>query len=539
MLLKERVNAAAPKEIFTVTEKDRTLAVDACLHEWRSVLPAGRLLSDADVAGYNKNCLSLARRIVTVLKPESEAEIVAIVHIANQYRMPLYTISTGHNWGYGSSLPVTDDCAILDLSRMTAIRDFDAELGLVTLEPGVTQQRLFDFLKEHKLDFYVPTTGAGPTASIVGNALERGFGMTPEEDHFRAVTSMRAVLADGSIYQSCFTEMGAPQAGVWKWGIGPYLDGLFAQGNIGIVTSLQIALAPKAEHTEIYMFTLKGEAGLEQMLESCRGLLSDMRGTLGNMKIFNRQQMASTIGEAQIGTGLISEFTWMGFGVFRCRKGMVPSIRREIRRALKGRVSRITFINERRNAVLKRISRWIPGKTGAVVKRQLGCIGFLMDMVNGTPRADALGLAYQHVKMPATAPADPARDGAGILWYAPVLPMKPEMIRKMTAMMREVLETYGFAHAMTITVNNEKCAIGVVPIIYKRPEGAGAAHQCYRELWQRGNALGCPPYRINVGAMQELTGQPDSVYWGSVARIKEALDPNQILSPGRYAPAKA
>ncbi|MDE3016783.1 MAG: FAD-binding oxidoreductase [Pseudomonadota bacterium] len=510
---------------------------EACLREWHAILPKGRILPETGVARYRENCLSLVRRILAVLQPENEAEIVMIVQIASRHRVPLYTISTGHNWGYGTSLPVMDGCAILDLSRMTAIRDFDAELGLVTLEPGVTQQQLFDFMKEHRLDFYVPTTGAGPTTSIVGNALERGFGMTPEEDHFRAVTSVRAVLASGEIYQSCFTEMGAPQAGVWKWGIGPYLDGLFAQGNIGIVTSLQIALAPKAEHTEIYMFTLKDEAGLEQMLEACRGLMADMRGTLGNMKILNRQQLASTIGDAQIGAGLIREFAWMGFGVFRCKKGMVPSIRKEIRRALAAHTSQLTFVNERRNALLNRLSRWIPGKTGAVVKRQLGCIGFLMDLVNGVPRADGLGLVYQHVKMSTIPPVDPVQDGVGVLWYAPVLPMKPALIIRMIGMVQNVLAKYGFTQAISFIVSNEKCAIGVVPLIYKRPEGAETAHQCYRELWERGNALGCPPYRINVGAMPELTGQPGSVYWDSVGKIKAALDPNHILSPGRYAPA--
>jgi FAD/FMN-containing dehydrogenase len=57
-------------------------------------------------------------------------------------------------------------------------------------------------------------------------------------------------------------------------------------------------------------------------------------------------------------------------------------------------------------------------------------------------------------------------------------------------------------------------------------------------LWERGNALGCPPYRINVEAMPQLTNRPGSVYWDTVAKIKAALDPNHILSPGRYAPIR-
>ena len=29
----------------------------------------------------------------------------------------------------------------------------------------------------------VPTTGAGPHASVLGNACERGYGITPDTDH--------------------------------------------------------------------------------------------------------------------------------------------------------------------------------------------------------------------------------------------------------------------------------------------------------------------------------------------------------------------
>ena len=55
---------------------------------------------------------------------------------------------------------------------------------------------------------------------------------------------MRAVLASGEIYQPCFAEMGTPLAGVWKWGVGPYLDGLFTQSNFGIVTKMGFWLYP-------------------------------------------------------------------------------------------------------------------------------------------------------------------------------------------------------------------------------------------------------------------------------------------------------
>ena len=214
--------------------------LERAIEEWRQVLPAEAVLSGDALDVYRVNCLSLDRSLGACLRPASEAQVVKIVQIASRCKVPLYAISTGHNWGYGTSLPVTENCVIVDLSRMNRILQMDPELGLITLEPGVTQGQLFEYLSTAKLNFFVPTTGAGPTASIVGNALERGFGMTPETDHFSAVAAVRAVLPNGRIYQPYMSEIGTPGSdGVWKWGIGPYLDGLFAQGNFGIVTSLQ------------------------------------------------------------------------------------------------------------------------------------------------------------------------------------------------------------------------------------------------------------------------------------------------------------
>jgi 4-cresol dehydrogenase (hydroxylating) len=92
----------------------------------------------------------------------------------------------------------------------------------VTVEPGVTQQILYDYLERNRLAFLVPATGAGPHCSLVGNALERGYGITPYADHFSAVTAIEAVLPNGRIYRSALSELGGGTVDrAFKWGIGP------------------------------------------------------------------------------------------------------------------------------------------------------------------------------------------------------------------------------------------------------------------------------------------------------------------------------
>jgi len=508
-------------------------AIQSALQEWAEILPADAVLTGDSLAHYQVNCLSLTRKIYAALQPRSEADVIQIVRIANRYRISLYTVSTGHNWGYGSALPVRDDCVVVDLSRMNRILDMDPELGLITLEPGVTQKQLFDYLDSNHLDFFVPTTGAGPTASLVGNALDRGFGMTPDEDHFRAVTCLRAILPNGTVYCSYMSEIGATSGGVWKWGIGPYLDGLFAQGNVGIVTSLQLSLVRRPEHIEVYLFTLKDAADFSKLTENCRNLMADLRGHVGAIKIINQKQIELTIGSRDIGMSLAADFAWMGFGVIRCKSSMIASIRKEVRRALPG-VSRIVFVNESRIKALRKLGLFVPGKRGKLLREQLDRMDHLLDIVNGIPRGLELKLVYKHVPMPDVLPLDPVRDGVGIIWYAPVLPFKTKVIVGMVEMIRDTLGEHGFDQAVSLTIINEKCAMGVIPILYRRPDDKAQAYRCFRDLWQRGNNLGCHPYRINIEAMAEMAHTPNSPYWDLVHTIKAAVDPNDILSPGRY-----
>src|SRR5690606_38651079 len=119
-----------------------------------------------------------------IVRPATTAEVQECLRVAQRHGVPVYPVSTGRNWGYGSSAPASDGNVILDLRRMNRIVDFDEALGYVTLEPGVTQQQLYDFLAQRGSALWMDATGAGPDSSIIGNTLERGFGHTPYGDHF-------------------------------------------------------------------------------------------------------------------------------------------------------------------------------------------------------------------------------------------------------------------------------------------------------------------------------------------------------------------
>ena len=192
------------------------------LRAWSTRLGERAVLDSAAAQQRYGPCTTgVERSIAAALRPRSVDDVVAIVDIARENTIPVYPVSTGHNWGYGSANPVTDGCVIVDLSGLDRVVNTDVALGLVTVEPGVTQQILYDYLERNRLAFLVPVTGAGPHCSLVGNALERGYGITPYADHFGAVTAMEAVLPNGRICRSALSELGGGTVDrAFKWGIG-------------------------------------------------------------------------------------------------------------------------------------------------------------------------------------------------------------------------------------------------------------------------------------------------------------------------------
>ena len=179
--------------------------------------------------------------------PTTVEQVQQIVKIANQYQIPLWTVSTGKNLGYGGAAPAMSGSVIVDLKRMNRILEVNDKTYFAVVEPGVSYFDLYRYIQEHKLNVWIDPADPG-WGSPLGNALERGGGRTPMRDHFGAVCGLEVVLANGEVLR---TGMGAlPNSAIWhqyKYGFGPYVDGLFSQSNFGIVTRMGIFLMPAPE----------------------------------------------------------------------------------------------------------------------------------------------------------------------------------------------------------------------------------------------------------------------------------------------------
>ena len=189
------------------------------------------------------------RAASAALAPGSVEQVQAVVRIANRFRIPIYPISTGRNLGYGGSAPNYSGSVVLDLKRMNRVLEVNESMAYALVEPGVSYFDLYRHIQERNLKVWLDVPGPG-WGSPVGNSLDRGGGYTMPEYrfHFDSHCGMEVVLADGELLR---TGMGAmPGAKTWqqyKSGFGPWVDGIFSQSNFGVITKMGFWLMPEPD----------------------------------------------------------------------------------------------------------------------------------------------------------------------------------------------------------------------------------------------------------------------------------------------------
>lgn len=533
---------------------ENSTAIESAIAEWITILGKSGVIA-TEATDFGASTIGATRSIPAVLRPENREQVSAVLKVAQRWQVAVYPVSTGKNWGYGSANPVEDGCVILDLSRLNRISGFDPELGVVTVEPGVTQATLREFLDSHDGNYLVPVTGAGPTCSILGNALERGYGITPVTDHFAAVTKIEAILPDGSLYRTPLSELGGAEVdGLFKWGLGPYLDGLFSQGNFGVVVSMTITLAPVPDTVTAFFFSTKDDARLEALVPAVRTVLRALGGSVVAINLLNSQRMLSMMTpfpEDKAVDGVLPSQeveslaqshgvpAWSGVGAIYASKEVARAARRTLRRLLGPVTDRLIFINERKVNLARNVARVLPGRLGKRVKGMADTLAGALEIMHGTPNDVALALAYwRSGTLPASGqPKNPARDGCGLMWFAPLVPIRAKDVRRYIDMVERICPPYGVNPLITLTTVNDRCFDSTVPLLFDRndAEATARANDCYRALFDAGQKEGFLPYRLNINAMDTLD-RDDSAFSRLAGQLKAAVDPNFILAPGRYVP---
>ncbi|WP_414708898.1 FAD-binding oxidoreductase [Roseateles sp.] len=519
--------------------------VTNALQHWETALGRDRVLTGQAVQRYLADTGGSIRQVPACLLIKQADEVGACLRIAQQHRVRVYPISTGRNWGYGTALPSADGCVLLDLSQMRQILDFDPVLGVVTVEPGVTQGQLAEFLKAKGAAFLVPTTGAGPSTSLLANALERGYGITPIVDHCSAVTDIEAVLPDGSVHRSLLSRLGGREvARLYRWNVGPHLNGLFAQSGLGVVTRMTLQLARRPQAVKACLFGLRSDADLAPAVEAIRTAMGTLGGLVGGINLMNQRRVLSMTAPDQMKGLSEAELrelgrkhrvdAWTGFATLYGTRRTLKAAQAELK-ALLGPVGRrMLFVSPGRARMLHGIASRLP--IGGLA-RLTGTLNSSLQLVDGEPNETALPLAYSlGTPAPKNQPMDPARDGCGLLWYAPLVPMRGQDVVDFVGMASGITPNFGIEPLITLTTQGGSLFDSTVPLRFDRSsaDAVAQAHACYDALFQAGRERGWLPYRFGIDSMKWLaSAEPDDAQLNR--RIRENLDPAGILSPGRYA----
>ena len=528
--------------------------LEMALEQWEAQL--GRENVSRDPVGLRAAETATFRTSVTVpaiVRPGSRQEVQQVLRIANEFRIPVYPVSGGGNWGYGSRVPSTSGCVLLDLGRMNRILDFSEKLAYITVEPGVTQQQVYAYLQERKSGLWMDATGASPQASLLGNAVERGFGHTPYGDHFSHVCGMEVVLPNGEVLETGFSRFEGSRTGpLHRWGVGAYLDGLFTQSNLGVVTRMSIWLMPAPEYFQAYFFSCDSPDALAPIVEALRPLR--LNGTLrSTVHIANDYKVLAGMQqypweEAGGRTPLPKEVMkrlrkQLHFGAWNASGGLygtrvqVAEARRLLRRALSGKVNKLKFLDQQKLRLAGRFSGLYRLLTRWDLSRALDLLRPLFGLLQGVPTDQPLASAYWRTRFPPPAAMDPDLDGCGLLWCSPVTAADGAQAEELVALAGGTLLSYGFEPAISLTMITERSLACIVSITYDRhlPGEDEKAAACYYELLRRLSAAGFYCYRMTSQSSAGLKSSPG--YDGLLRSLKRNLDPNQILAPGRYQQA--
>ena len=528
--------------------------MQGAINQWSTTLPKECIITDGDIIkGFETATYHTKNTISVILKPINKEQVQVIVKIAQKYKAPLYPISTGKNWGYGSSVPTANNCALVDLSMMNNIVKFNEELAFVTIEPGVTQQQLYDFLQVNNSQLWIDATGSSTQCSIIGNTLERGFGHTPYGDHFANVCGLEVITADGECFHTGFARFPNAQASeVYRWGVGAYLDGIFSQSNFGIITQMTIWLMPAPEYSQAF-FCCVNKNELSELVNALRPLRLD--GTLKSaMHIVNAYKAVSAFGqypwkEVNNVTPLPDDWLekqckkskiggWNASGALYGTKAEVALAGKKLKKTLKHIKSvNVLFLDERRIKIAKMIQKPYQWFTGVDLAKTLKMVEPLLALKQGIPSNRFIPSTYWRKKKPAPDAncADPDVDRCGLIWLAPIAPMTGQHAAILEKIIEDTLMKYGFDPAISMTLLTERCIDSVIAITYDRDRKGEEkrALTCHDELLRKLVDKGYYPYRLSTQAMGKLP-QPEKGYESAITKIKLALDPNNIFSPGRY-----
>jgi 4-cresol dehydrogenase (hydroxylating) len=435
--------------------------------------------------------------------PTTTEHVAEVVKIANRFGVPLWTFSQGRNNTYGGPAPRVKGAVIVNLRNMNRVIEIDEDLAFAVIEPGVRWFDLYDALEAAggRLWTSIPDLGWG---SVIGNSSEYGRGYTPFGDHAENICGLEVVLPTGEILRTGMGGMSNSQAAhVYKHAFGPQLQGLFQSSGLGIITRMGYWLQRRPEAYASCWLSFEGDEALEAAVDRMRELMLD--GTVTNYPVILHGVVLDDDGNPSFSP---NDDLWLA------------------RFALYGRPE----IVDAHWAACERIFGDIPGLT---LRRRVydgtdrtSHAGHEDRVMAGIPDMDILDL-FQSVYGADTAHLD----------FSPVGPLRGADVVETAHLMQGLYAQTGERFFSGLMLS-PRSVIHISTMFFDPHDEkqTAAVYANYSTMLTVMRERGYPIYRTNLQHMDEVAAQfdfNDGVLLRVNERIKDALDPNGILQPGK------
>lgn len=181
-----------------------------------------------------------------VVTPTSKEDVIKIVKLAKENKIPIYSRGSGTNLS-GGTIPI-EKGIVLSMLKLNKIIEVDAENLTATVEPGVIIQDLNDAVAKHGL-IYPPDPGTVTTATMGGSVAEnsgglRGLKYGVTKDY---IMGLEIVLTNGEIMRCG----GKTVKNVTAYDMVKLFTG--SEGTLGIITKIIAKLIPVPEDRKSMM----------------------------------------------------------------------------------------------------------------------------------------------------------------------------------------------------------------------------------------------------------------------------------------------
>jgi FAD/FMN-containing dehydrogenase len=477
--------------------REAIAALAAALGDDNVITSAAELLDYRDPYDYKGSDEHTGAAVVT---PGSVGDVQEIVRIANAFRVPLWTFGQGRNYAYGGPAPRVRGSIQVSFRKMNRVLEVDDELAYAVVEPGVRFSDLYDHLRAggYRLWPSIPDLGWG---SVVGNTLDSGRGYTRYGDHPATQCGMEVVLANGELLRTGMGGMSTSK--VWhlfRESFGPNHAGLFFQSNFGIVTKMGVWLMRAPETYVSGWATWRDEDLVAGVVDALRELMFD--GIVTNLPLLGFGSPTESGRDESTG-GWTVRFAL--YGREPVTEAQYALVRDALRRAGDVQVGRRVYRGdeERSRATMHddKVQGGVPGLELLEMFRKL----------NG--------------------------EDAGHLDLSALGPMTGADVAESIRLRRALYARHGLPYGAGIILL-QRCALHISPVVFdtRDEQATRAAYAAYNAMVADLAQAGYPVYRTNIQSMDVVAGQFD---FGDHAqrrlseRLKDLLDPNGILSPGK------